>query len=74
MRHSSAKTTLDVYGHMWPDKEETTRAAIGGVIAARGGVVKRGSCGETALARPKRQVSALAGLHVVVERKLVPGA
>jgi hypothetical protein len=30
MRHSSAKTTLDVYGHMWPDKDETTRAAIGG--------------------------------------------
>jgi integrase len=35
MRHSSARTTLDVYGHMWPDKDETTRVAIGGVIAAR---------------------------------------
>lgn len=35
MRHSSAKTTLDVYGHLWPDKDETTRTAIGGVIAAR---------------------------------------
>ena len=35
MRHSSAKTTLDVYGHMWPDKDETTRAAIRDVIAAR---------------------------------------
>lgn len=35
MRHGSAKTTLDVYGHLWPDKDETTRAAIGGVIAAR---------------------------------------
>ena len=35
MRHSSAKTTLEVYGHMWPDKDETTRAAIGDVIAAR---------------------------------------
>jgi integrase len=35
MRHSSARTTLDVYGHMWPDKDETTRAAISGVIAAR---------------------------------------
>jgi integrase len=35
MRHSSAKTTLDTYGHMWPDKDETTRAAISGVIAAR---------------------------------------
>jgi integrase len=35
MRHGSAKTTLDVYGHMWDDKDETTRAAIGGAIAAR---------------------------------------
>lgn len=35
MRHGSAKTTLDVYGHMWEDKDETTRAAIGGAIAAR---------------------------------------
>lgn len=35
MRHASARTTLDVYGHRWPDKDETTRAAIGGVIAAR---------------------------------------
>jgi integrase len=25
MRHSSAKTTLDVYGHMWPDKDESAR-------------------------------------------------
>src|ERR1700722_3359408 len=25
MRHSSAKTTLDVYGHMWPERDETTR-------------------------------------------------
>jgi integrase len=35
MRHRSAKTTLDVYGHRGKDKDETTRAAIGGVIAAR---------------------------------------
>jgi hypothetical protein len=35
MRHGSAKTTLDTYGHMWPDKDETTRSAISGVIAAR---------------------------------------
>jgi integrase len=35
MRHSSAKTTLDVYGHMWPERDETTRTAIGGVIAER---------------------------------------
>nr|WP_213572463.1 site-specific integrase [Rhodococcus sp. USK13] len=35
MRHASAKTTLDVYGHLWPDADESTRSAIGAVIAAR---------------------------------------
>ena len=34
MRHRSAKTT-HVYGQMWPDKDETTRAAIGSAITAR---------------------------------------
>ncbi|WP_336883321.1 hypothetical protein [Rhodococcus globerulus] len=24
----SAKTTLHVYGHMWPDADESTRSAI----------------------------------------------
>jgi integrase len=35
LRHSSAKTTLDTYGHMWPDKEESARAAVAEVLAAR---------------------------------------
>ena len=35
MRHGSARTTLDVYGHLWHDKDETTRTAIAGAIAAR---------------------------------------
>ena len=35
MRHASAKTTLDVYGHLWPDTEESTRAAVELVLAAR---------------------------------------
>ena len=35
MRHASGKTTLDVYGHLWPDSDDSTRAAISGVIAAR---------------------------------------
>jgi integrase len=26
--HASAKTTLDIYGHLWPDDEDRTRAAI----------------------------------------------
>lgn len=28
LRHASAKTTLDVYGHMWPDRDESARAAV----------------------------------------------
>ncbi len=35
MRHASAKTTLDTYGHLWPDSDDSTRAAIDAVMAAR---------------------------------------
>ena len=35
MRHAEARTTLDVYGHLWPDADESTRSAIGAVIATR---------------------------------------
>jgi integrase len=35
MRHASAKTTLDVYGHMFPDTEESARAVVQKVLAAR---------------------------------------
>lgn len=35
MRHVSAKTTLDTYGHMWPDADESARAAVASVLAAR---------------------------------------
>jgi len=35
LRHQSAKTTLDVYGHLWSDTADSTRAAIREVIAAR---------------------------------------
>jgi integrase len=34
LRHASAKTTLDVHGHMWPDKDEASRAAVAAAIAA----------------------------------------
>ena len=34
-RHASAKTTLDTYGHLWPDSDDSTRAAIEAVMAAR---------------------------------------
>jgi integrase len=32
LRHASAKTTLDTYGHLWPDADESTRAAIATVF------------------------------------------
>ncbi|WP_439033135.1 hypothetical protein [Gordonia terrae] len=35
LRHNSAKTTLDVYGHLWPDADESTRSAISAVINER---------------------------------------
>jgi integrase len=35
LRHAGAKTTLDTYGHIWPDRDESTRAVIDAVIAAR---------------------------------------
>ena len=35
LRHASAKTTLDTYGHLWPDSDESTRTAVDAVLAAR---------------------------------------
>jgi integrase len=35
LRHASAKTTLDCYGHLWGDSDDSTRAAIDVVMAAR---------------------------------------
>jgi integrase len=37
MRHTSAKTTLDTYAHMWPDSGASTRTAVEAGL--------RGSCG-----------------------------
>ena len=35
LRHASAKTTLDTYGHLWPGRDESTRAAVEAVFTAR---------------------------------------
>jgi integrase len=35
LRHASAKTTLDTYSHLWPDSDDSTRAAVGAVLSAR---------------------------------------
>jgi hypothetical protein len=37
LRHGSAQTSLDCYGHLWPDKDESTRAAVDSVISAKFG-------------------------------------
>lgn len=35
LRHRNATTTLNTYGHLWPDAEESAQAAIASVLAAR---------------------------------------
>ena len=32
--HASATTTLNTYGHLWPDAEDRTRAATDGLMSA----------------------------------------
>jgi integrase len=32
LRHGSATTTLNTYGHLWPDGDERTRAAVDGAL------------------------------------------
>lgn len=41
--HGSAKTTLDTYGHLWPDSDESARAAVGAVLTARADSVRTSS-------------------------------
>jgi hypothetical protein len=35
LRHASAKATLDTYGHLWPDSDESTREAVDAVLRER---------------------------------------
>ena len=35
LRHGSASTTLNTYSHLWPDKDESTKAIVDSVIDAR---------------------------------------
>ncbi|MEV0156890.1 site-specific integrase [Micromonospora sp. NPDC050686] len=35
LRHASATTTLDTYGHLFPDTDEATRSAVDAVLVAR---------------------------------------
>lgn len=40
LRHASATTTLDTYGHMFPDSDEATRTAVEAVLVARADSVR----------------------------------
>jgi hypothetical protein len=35
LRHANAKTTLDTYGRIWPESDESTLAAVDAAITAR---------------------------------------
>ena len=35
LRHGSATTTINTYGHLWPDKDESTMAIVDSVFKAR---------------------------------------
>lgn len=35
LRHASAMTTLGTYGHLWPGRDEATRAAVDAVLQDR---------------------------------------
>ena len=41
-------TTLNTYGHMWPDADETARAAVAAGADGAGGLGIPTSCGLTA--------------------------
>lgn len=45
--HTSAQMTLDIYGHLWPENDDRTRAAVDSVIGSnsRGHVVRPSTSG-----------------------------
>jgi integrase len=47
--HASAMVTLDVYGHLWPDSDDRTRAAVDAFLAPtrQEGLTSRGQAGLT---------------------------
>ncbi|MEZ0490783.1 tyrosine-type recombinase/integrase [Kineococcus sp. TBRC 1896] len=51
VRHASAKTTLDTYAHLWPDSDDTTRAAVASALSARADWLRTGDDGPGRLRR-----------------------
>jgi hypothetical protein len=49
LRHGSATTTLDAYGHLWPDADGSARAAVGAVLSGPVAGVLAGVAGLHAL-------------------------
>jgi len=47
LRHASATTTLNTYSHLWPDTDDSTRAAIATAMTARKGNLRATGGGET---------------------------
>ena len=45
MRHASAKTTLDTYGHLWPDSDDSTRAAVDAALVTHADYLRTGNVG-----------------------------
>jgi len=45
LRHASAMTTLNTYGHLWPDADESARAAVDAVLATRREATKKRGTG-----------------------------
>jgi hypothetical protein len=35
LRHATARTTLNAYAHLWPDRDESTRIAVERVLSER---------------------------------------
>jgi integrase len=46
LRHASAKTTLDTYGHLWPDSDDSTRAAVAAALVDRADSLRTTEGGE----------------------------
>jgi len=66
LRHASAKTTLATYGHLWPYSDDSTRAAIEAVMAARADAGVDSLRTEGGATTPHRRSAGVRALDVVV--------
>lgn len=49
LRHASAKTTLDTYAHLWPDSDDTSRAAVCAALIGRSSLDSTDTFAETTM-------------------------